>query len=219
MRRRTDGMKNREVAHNTGKRKYPRALRRVESVCQILVKMQEQMIFLLAALTAGISCLTAIISSATGYGPSHVKVSKSGRSLLHNLSISRKGERQAKQQLTPFEGRVPQRLNTEDHEDLEEPFDVSSESSTNVRTEDCKETEENTKQKARYEQGQRRCNESTDVKSRRTDAMKEDFKETEQNTRHGHEGEKYDAMPMGGEPSAVFEDKTNQHKDDLKNVA
>ena len=30
-----------------------------------IVKMQEQMIFLLAALTAGISCLTAIISSAT----------------------------------------------------------------------------------------------------------------------------------------------------------
>ena len=97
-------------------------------------KMQEQMIFLLAALTAGISCLTAIISSATGHGSSHVKVSKSGRSLLHNLSISRKGERQAKQQSTPFEGRVPQRLNT-DHEDLEEPFDVSSESSTNGPTE------------------------------------------------------------------------------------
>ena len=49
--------------HNTGKRKYPRALRRVESVCQILVKMQEQLIFLLAALTAGISSLTAMKST------------------------------------------------------------------------------------------------------------------------------------------------------------
>ena len=30
-----------------------------------IVKMQEQLIFLLAALTAGISCLTALISSLT----------------------------------------------------------------------------------------------------------------------------------------------------------
>ena len=43
----------------------PRASRRVGSVCQILVKMQEQLIFLLAALTAGISCLTALKSTAT----------------------------------------------------------------------------------------------------------------------------------------------------------
>ncbi len=34
-------------------------------------------------------------------------------------------------------------------------------------------------------------------------------------TMKNHEGEKYDAKPNGGEPSTVFEDKMNQHNDEI----
>ena len=119
------------------------------------------------------------------------------------------------QQPTPFEGRVSQRLNT-DHEKLEEPFDVSNESS-NLRTEEFEtmkkheddlknelneneekdstgpireyNEEDSTGPTISYKNKDQsvRCNEST----KGHDAMKEDFEETEQNTRH-----KYEAQSM-----------------------
>ena len=176
MRRRTDGMKNAGCYPQHRKTGNTPGLQgERESVCQILVKMQEQLIFLLAALTAGISCLTALKSTPTGHEPKSCNCAEVSAQPAHIA----KGERQAKQQSTPSEGRVPQRLNT-DHEDLEEPFDVSSESNTNLRTEEFETMKKHEGEK--YDARQRRCDRAQNAKSH-INAITEDCKETEENTK------------------------------------